>query len=211
MYDEEEDENHGHKEECHAYDAVAYFYDDIPTILLKTLAFALTIYATKSTEYILLGINFSINLSLCYKVIQLDRKLSCTDGDGNEKEKKEALEELIMNEFVEVLVPIAFIGTYSMAYFGPNKETLGNVGCKVWRFKKIGRLQESLIPVAEMALIDTGSLILAGISLLWFCKINLWHEYCLVIRKYWVYMAFYGGFCISVVSINRQKMFDIDI
>ena len=41
-----------------------------------------------------------------------------------------------------------------MAYFGPNKDKIGNVGCEVWHFKKIERLQESLIPVAEMALID---------------------------------------------------------
>lgn len=175
------------------------------------LAFVLTIYATKATEYMLLGINFSINLWLCYKVIQLDRKVSGTDVDDNEKEKKKALTELILNEFVEVLVPVAFLGTYCIAYFGPNYDKIGNVGCKVWRFKRIERLQESLFPVAEMALIDTGSVILAGISLRWFCKINLWYEYCLTIRKYWIYMAFRGGFCISVVSINRQKIDDIEI
>ena len=114
--------------------------------------------------------------------------------------KEEVLTELIFNEFVEVVVPIGFIGSFAMAYYGPNK--IKYYG----RYKKVEDLSVFLIPVAEMALIDSGSVILAGILLWPFCCINLWKEYCKTMKNYWITFALRGAFVISFVSI-----FDINV
>ena len=142
---------------------------------------------TKATECVLLAINFVINLALCYKVIKLDRSISVIHFGDMEKQikKKEILTELVLNEIAEVVVPIAFLGSFLTAYFGPNKNILGNVGCTIWHFKKVNNLFAFLMPVIEMALIDLGSAVLASVSLWWFCRMNLWREYCCTIRKYW--------------------------
>ena len=107
-----------------------------------------------------------------------------------QSQKKEILTQLILNETVEILLPIAFIGAYLSVYYGTNKS-------KMWHIAVNENVLEFLIPVIKMAVIDSGSLIQAGITLQWFCQINILREYCTTIKNYWVYIAFWGGGCIS--------------
>ena len=82
-----------------------------------------------STEYVLLAINFCVNISLCYKVVRLNRKISNDDGDLRMMEnlKEEILTELVLNESIEVIVPFSFIGVFSLAYYGPNKSNTSSL------------------------------------------------------------------------------------
>ena len=69
---------------------------------------------------------------------------------------EEVLTELILNEFVEVVVPIGFIGSFAMAYHGPNKiRWYGG-------WKRVVNLSVFLMPVAEMVLL--GKFCINGIS-----------------------------------------------
>lgn len=157
--------------------------------------------ATKTTEYLLLGINFCLNMLSCYKVIKLEKKVSPIGTEIKKEDcaKGQIVEELILNETIEMIVPLAFIGSFLMAYYGPNKDILGNIGCAIWQFKKIEGLAP-LVAVAEMALLDSVSALLAG-GLLWkFCRINIFHQYCGTIKKYWAHVAFKGGSFLSSVS-----------
>ena len=165
------------------------------------LAISFIGFVEASTEYLLLAINFCNNLSLCYKVIRLNGKISNDDGDVMKMQnfKKEVLTELILNEAIEVIVPISFIGTFSLAYYGPNKDLLSIV-------KDVKNLPVFLTPVVKMALIDSGSLILAGAALLWFCQINILKEYCETMKKYWIYLVSFGGLDICVVSIVKSRI-----
>ena len=86
-----------------------------------------------------------------------------------------------------------------MAYYGPNANILGNIGCTIWKFEKVGELN-SLIGVVIMAAFDSVSAIFAG-GLLWMCcRINIFDEYCKTIKKYWIHVAFHGGAALSAVS-----------
>ena len=85
--------------------------------------------------------------------------------------------DLILNEFVDVLVPLAFISSFSIAHYGPKRETS-------WNVREVTDMLIFLIPVAEMALIDAGSVVLAGILLWKFCCINILGEYCMTIKFY---------------------------
>ena len=180
----------------------AKFMLSIVTNLVYSLGFAIAFTnATKATECILLGINACINISLCYRAIRLDRKVSTIDEETKKRQllKEKIIAELILNETIEIIVPMAFIGSFLMAYYGPNKNILGNVGCTVWKFEKVAGLH-SLIGVVEMALFDSGSVILVG-GLLWmYCRINIFEEYCKTIKKYWIHVAFHGGSVLSAVS-----------
>ena len=160
-------------------------------------------HATKTTEYVLLGLNFVIDMQLCFKAIRLHRKVSedNTNTKAIQQIKTEILTDLVLNEVAEVIVPIGFIGTFVMAYYGPNNDLICNAGCTLWHHKKIENLLTFLMPVAEMALIDSGSVILAGFLLFQLCRINLWRIYCETIRKYWILFAFQGATMISTVSI----------
>ena len=155
---------------------------------------------TKETEYLCLGINFCIDMSLCYKIIRMDGKIfgAGSDKNMNEHLKRDLLTELILNECVEVMLPIAFIGTFSIAYYGPNRNNFRKIGM-------INNLKTFLTPIVEMALIDSASVILASAALLWFCRINILYEYEKAIKKYWIFLAFWGGFVINLVFL--QLMF----
>ena len=183
---------------------VAKFIGKISTNVVYSfwIAVIMTNDATKGTEYVLLTLNFIVNIALCYRVIRLDRQIFDPDSAVIEKQtiKKEVLTELILNEIIEVVVPIACIGSFSMAYYGPNKNILGNVGCAIWHFKKIESLSSFLMPVIKMTFLDSLSAMIAGISLWWFCRINFYAEYCKTIKKYWKVLASRGGVWITCVS-----------
>ena len=168
------------------------------------LAITLATIATDATGYILLGINFSIDMSLCYKAIKFGRKVSTEVSNTVKWQslKTEVLTELILNETVEIFIPIAFIGSVSLAYFGPNKTKLWGVGCKSHK-PRIEDILAFFIPVMKMALLDCGSVIVSGLSLWWYCRINIWREYCIRIKKYWIHLAVWGGGFICAVSSLR--------
>ena len=77
----------------------------------------------------------------------------------------------------------------------------GNVGCALWGYGKIDDLFSFMIPIVEMAVIDSGSAMLAGVLLWQFCRINILKEYLKMIKKYWIHLLFWGGIYISGVSI----------
>ena len=185
----------------------AKFIGKIATTLTYSywLAIILALEATQVTGYVLLGINFFINMTLCYRIINLENKHFNLDDKMRQCLKQDAMTELIINETVELIVPIAFIASFSSAYYGPNRDRLGNVGCKIWQFNKVENIQEVLIPVVEMALLDSTS-VLVAIALLWnFCNMNILKECNTVIKKYWVYIGSLGGLFLNTVSITYIK------
>ena len=159
---------------------------------------------TRTTEGLLLGINFCINMSLCRQAIGLHKKIETLDIDKNNEEslKKDVITELILNEIIEILVPLAYIGTFLMAYYGPNKELIGNIGITIWKYKKVEGLN-SLIAVVEMVLFDSASFILAGLLLRFYCRVNILAEYCKIVKKYWIHLVSHGGTILTCVRIKK--------
>ena len=159
------------------------------------LAIFLATVATHITGYVLLTMNFVINLQLCYKAIKLDRKVfsSYIDGKARKSSKRDAIMELVLNETVETMVHIAFIVTYIFVYHGPNPDVIGNVGCECWTFKKVENLTTFLSPILLMAFADCVSGIISGVLLWKYCNVNIILEYCATLKKYWVILGFLGA------------------
>lgn len=172
----------------------AKFIGKIVINLLYSFWAAITLIniEANTTEILLLAINFLINMRLCYQIILLERKVSGVNGKFRKDSRKRILTELVLNEFVEIVIPTALIGVYSIFFFGPQ-----NV---VYR-DGIDNLQSFVMPIVEMALIDSTSVILAGILLWRLCRINILQEYNKIINKYWIYMASHGGAFICLVRV----------
>ena len=155
----------------------------------------LATFATIETGYVMLGINFVINLQLCYKEIKLGRKTfpSHHDDQVNQSLKRGVIMELVLNETIEILVPIAFIVSYTIVFYGPNHDVMGNVGCDYWTFQKVEDLNAFLMPVLLMALVDCTSGLVSGVLLWKYCRINIVMEYCSVIRRYWAILGLLGA------------------
>ena len=169
------------------------------------IAVFLVTSATETTGYVLLGINFCLNLRLCYKAIKWNNRISgnILHANRNQLFKNEALAELILNETVEMMAPISFIGSYLLAFYGPNYQILGNVGCSYWTFEATENLNSLLKTVLIMAFMDSGSAVISGFLLWKFCRINIFWEYCKLIKKYWIIMAISGAFNLIKVLFFR--------
>ena len=172
------------------------------TFISFWMAVYLATSATNITCYILLGINFTINMYLCIQTIRIDQTVAPTDSGIEEiqKRKEEALTELIINETIEIVVPISFICTFTVAFYGPNAHALGIVGNNYWQYETVEDLNTLFLPVLQMASIDSFSALIAGLLLWQFCRINIADEYCKVIKKYWFLLAIRAATCIYGVS-----------
>ena len=78
---------------------------------------------TKAVSYSIIAADFVINLISCFQVVLYNQKKS---KEYEMKQVKTAL-NLIINESVEFIMPIAYVICFLMAYYGPNAEILGNI------------------------------------------------------------------------------------
>ena len=74
--------------------------------------------ATQFSTYLLLGIDFAINMYFAGKVFWLFKKKKF-DACG------ETLQGLVMNEFLEFTMPLLFLVCFLAAFHGPNAEIIG--------------------------------------------------------------------------------------
>ena len=165
--------------------------------------------ATKTTSYCILGMNLGYNLYLCFKFIFLETKIipkneKCTGMVTIQNLKKEILTELILNETIDIVVPLAYITTFTVAYFGPNSEVLGNIGNDYWSYQKVDfdKIGTLFIFAMKMVLIDLVSAVISAILLLKCVNINAIQEYCKIMKKYWPILAL-----TAVLNMNKVSQY----
>ena len=166
--------------------------------------------ATEVTSYCILTVDFVLNLRSCYKFIQLHKSIA-PEGTQVAKEKESLLVGLILIENLEVLVPLAYILTVIIAYYGPNGEILGNIRNNLWQYQSIDRIERLVLAVLWMCIIDLFSAIIVGCSLWKMCSVNLLHEACKVLDNYWIIIACNLSNYLNYVSLKcRPFQFYID-
>ena len=116
---------------------------------------------------------------------------------------------LALSEVLEILIPLAYTVTYSVAYYGPNELILNQMRYDYWRNATLAeeRRIENLL-TAELLLfsVDFGCLVFTTIGLWYFCNINMLKKFCEALRKYWFLIAVVTGAIISTVSWTLVKI-----
>ena len=167
----------------------------------------------KNATYVLFGINFALNMLSSYKIIRLNSKIDTVDYErkSSQSAQKALMTKLILNEFIELMAPLALITAEFLKYDCPNNLSLGSVNaCYIFAFGNLRwKMHWNLTAILnrwnstlKMVLIDLLSAILSGILLWWFCHINVFRKYFQIIKKYWIYLSLWGGVCLSGVSIR---------
>ena len=88
-----------------------------------------------------------------------------------------------------VWAPLAYALSFSMAFYGPNAELLGNVKSEYWQYEAVEDVNWTFLVMLGLFLIDIVCLALS-LSILWiFSKVNLFEEFCSVLQKYWYILA----------------------
>ena len=128
---------------------------------------------TPEVGYVILVVDFLINLICCFTIIWCNRHWS----EQNQKRQVKAAVNLIINESIEFTIPITYLFALLIAYFGPNAEILGNIKNNYWQYTAIEDLDESLKWIALLFFVDLSSLVISFVLLQCFCKINLFRMY----------------------------------
>ena len=96
---------------------------------------------------------------------------------ANIEKQMELLQDLMVNEIVEFMVPLSYLTCFSVAYYGPNANLIGNVGSSQWQFVAVDDFQHTFGFITLFFLVDLGSVVVSSFFLWVFCRINLWNVY----------------------------------
>ena len=98
-------------------------------------------------------------------------------------------EELVVTERIETLVPLAYIISFAIAYYGPNAKVMGRVKLDLWQYKPILDFGNYMENVFILFVVDLMSLVLNGIILRTTCNINIFKIFQNIQSEFWLIMA----------------------
>ena len=131
----------------------------------------------------------------------------CIEKEGIEKEKwinsrNELLQDVLLTEIMEFIVPLVYMATFAMAYYGPNSELLGAVRNDYWHYKRVNDLKSLFVPALQFLALDVIGCFLT-IVLLWkFCSINAFQMTCQIFKKFWPILTLYISQTLNKVRKN---------
>ena len=150
---------------------------------------------TDMVSYIILATDFGINLVSCFLIVWYNRNPT----EQNKEKRVSAMLNLIINESVEILLPIAYVICFLMAYLGPNAEIMGNIKNDYWQFIAIDDLGHNLMWLGIMFVVDLGSSVISVFVLWRYCKTNVFKIYLQMQNQIWAILAIEQGYIISEV------------
>ena len=99
------------------------------------------------------------------------------------------LDHLVLTERVESVVPLLFLSTFLMAFYGPNAELIGNVKLTIWQFEAVTDINNLLKNIYIFLIIDFSSAIVNGFLLWKTCRINSFKILKQMQKNYWLIMG----------------------
>ena len=112
---------------------------------------------------------------------------------------------LILNERCEIVVPLLYILTFLMAYFGPNAELIGNVKLTIWQYQAVKDINNFLEKVFFLFAIDLFGAVVNGLLLWKTCKINCLKTLKNMQKEFWHIMGVQEAVLFLSVGINDLK------
>ena len=167
------------------------------------LVIAIGSIATDATVYMILVGEFLINMHSCYIIIKLHKTKVGLLSEADELESKKDIEVqmLVLCEMMETLVPLVYLGTFLIAYYGPNATILGNIRNGYWQYTVVKDVNKLISSVIQMFFIDIGSLVIGSVILWKFCSINILLRCCKIMDSYWKIVSVYAGMEAAKVEI----------
>ena len=126
-------------------------------------------------------------------------KLHRHNLDAENKEKDGVLKCLALKEFLELIVPTAYVCSFVIAYYGPNAHLIGNVKNDYWQFEKVNNLENKFENVLTLIVIESFRGLVFGLILWYFCRLNMYLAYCYIVKHYGVFILFFGSAVINGV------------
>ena len=168
----------------------------ISTVHTITLCYIVTV-VTNATSWVLMIVDFIINLSICLRIVWLNKRTLLTI-----EIQSHLLLDLALFELVEFQAPLSFILVFVSAYFGPNAELFGNISNSYWSYKAVMDIHQTLGDMMLFFLIDFSSTILCAFILWYSCKINLLKVFGVLQKEFGTSFCVLLGYTLLVVCQN---------
>ena len=159
------------------------------------LCFTIGSLATDITSWVIMGLDFFINLSLSVRLVWMKRRRP------NDIEKQyELLLEIVLTELIEFLVPLAFLLTFIVSYYGPNSTLIGNVGSSYWQYNAVKDGEQYVKNILIFFFVDFCSGVASAIIFKVFCKINLAKAFVILEKEFALCFSVQLGILVLLVS-----------
>ena len=169
--------------------------------------------AEKETVISLMIVDFIIHLIFNCQIIQLHQKVAVEDGDLEQlnKDKEKAILKLVLAETIEGLAPLVYAIGFAMAYFGPNKNNICNVGSTIWHCKENEDVTSIFLVLFSLFTADTVSMLLNALALWKFTGIIFLQEFCNVIKKYKSILAIKLSYAVFIFFVFNEINLGMDM
>ena len=149
--------------------------------------------ATDLTIWVLLVIDFLINICFTVKIYRLKRNFS----ERNLETICELIQVLVLTEYLEMVIPLGYLICLVAAYYGPNAHILGNIRNSYWQYKEIVDMWHSFCNLAILIAIDSLSFVMSFIMLYFVSDINLLKVLLLLQTEYGFIFAIHQAFLLE--------------
>ena len=169
---------------------VKFLVTTMVTISYNAFVTAKIYSLSQSMVYSILVIELLLYLKGCYEILKLTTRVK----EENQPVEVDILTSLrrrnvhlhvVMNEFVDAILPLAFGIAFAMAYYGPNATLIKNVKNDYFGGQVIQDVEYLYIVMILMFSFDLFAMIISGGFLNYFCKIALFQEFCNMINIHW--------------------------
>ena len=145
--------------------------------------------ATIETVFCFVFIDFVLHSRITYTLIkEYNNNRKVEDSENGSRKICINVTKIILPELVEGFTPLIYGISMALAYYGPNANLFVNMRSNFWG-KPIEDINRVFISMAFLFAIDTISAVLNSLCLWYKTNINMFQEFCGVLRKYWMFMA----------------------
>ena len=88
--------------------------------------------ATIPTSIVIIGADVLTNIFIGLKIVYIYKTTPF-----KKNKQIELLQILVINEMVECMVPITYLLCFTVAYFGPNSDLIGNIRNNYWQYNAV--------------------------------------------------------------------------
>ena len=162
------------------------------------LSVTLGTVATDLTCWVILAIDFTINLYLELKIVWTKYRKGF--NEENTPEMVDLFTELVINQSVEIAVPLTYFVCFMTAYFGPNAEMLGTVRSTYWHHVPVSDLYLFCENLGLFLIADVVSLSFSYVLFRGVCGISILRAFANMQREFWFLMAVNTAYTVNMVS-----------
>ena len=122
------------------------------------------------------------------------------------EEIEESIDQLVMTERIETVIPLTYMAIVALSYFSPNAELMMGMKLTLWHNVAIDDLQGMMTNLALLFFVDLTSFVLNGLILRWFLKVNIVKNLIKVQKQFWPLFTWEDASIFLEVIILKQKL-----